>query len=827
MIARLILCAAVLTSACGDTSSSIAVARFARPVDVAFVCAAVDDPDDPTTRMAVPTNGTRCQFEGEDEDLDNDNLHALVIQSLGGELGTVDLDSIDVLDANPTVPGFTFLTVGEQPTGIVVNQDAPDYVYVASFGARTVQAIETNAILNGTKSSTLGDPALSLPEGPIDLVGSPDGAFLYTALSTTGVIQEIAVSDDMLSLGSTLSLPAAPAQVAPATMIDEYHRTCPPADPLEVSAPQLPTPVTGDPLPGRLRLDTSQGVLLVADRGQPAVHRFSLTAGGATALPSVGVGVPVTDVVATPSVPQTADDNEATHRYLYAIDATDGSVLVADYTDGSPTFGAVLPVAADAWRASDATTANLRSGFARDRITFGNASAISLEVISPEYDPDTIAADLCDPTDEEQLNDARPTNLRGVFVAVGLTDGSIAYLDVFDLDSTCRGGQQCSSPAVATDIQVNIRRHRPRGGAFVSNPTDLIGQPSLRFDNSPGQLGDDGQPTSGDGPGISPVTDPGSGSQQCPTGMTAISAEGQPALLCGSVDPWIGLRQRWSARWQGTIPGTPGGLGALDATTGQLTARDASFCARGVLGTDDVTASGLGPDDPEALYGGDMLVITSPVPPERDDRADPDCGLFVANNDIADPQPLAFRIESAGPTTLELGAAVPITQPLGNALSLESITQCFGDFVTYEVRTADAYLVSATRAGVLHRVIDDGGACRVDTTRAIDPADPLTFVNFRAFEGTTYVNPAIAFEIEPFDDNLTIDALTDALLIFDVNNGATPLLFFSGTIGSVNLPSIPGTLRYLPLVDNLFVVDHVIGLGRIDLQPLGYSQYFR
>ncbi|MEZ4288062.1 MAG: hypothetical protein R3A47_07940 [Polyangiales bacterium] len=63
-------------------------------------------------------------------------------------------------------------------------------------------------------------------------------------------------------------------------------------------------------------------------------------------------------------------DTESDERYLYAIDATDGSVLVVDYTAESSTFGAVLGVRSG----SDIT----------DRLDIGVGAARALTVLTPE-----------------------------------------------------------------------------------------------------------------------------------------------------------------------------------------------------------------------------------------------------------------------------------------------------------------------------------------------------------------------------------------------------------------------------------------------------------
>ena len=808
---------------CGDDPTNVILASFSRPNKVAFVCVEVTTDAGVAQRDVIPLTGTKCADFAEG---DTDHLHALITQSSSGELAAVDMDEVEVLDNNPAVPGFTFLTVSEKPTGIVVRPDAPEYTYVSSFGARTVQAIETASILDGSKTTTLGDPSLSLAAGPVDLAVSTEGTHLYAAIKENGTIEEIVISADgsMLTNGNTFSLSdALPAQVA-SVPEEEYARYCPMTEPVPVSTvPRAPVFGGAAPAPNRMRVDPIDNVLLVADASLPLVHRFQLGAGGATPLGSINVGVPVLDLTVTPPVPATLGETDATKRYLYAIDATDGTVLVVDYDETSPTFGAVLPVFSSDARDNSSTSFT-------DRIRFGSASALTLEAIWPEYDAATIADDLCEESNAERFSEVSPDQLRGVFVAVALSNGQLQYLDVFDLDAECRGGTSCANPAVSTDIEVRIRRHRPRAGSFETTTTNLVGSPSLSFDNSPGQLGENGEPTSGDGPGLDAFVNPLAMTMQCPTGMVPVFGESDEPYICASVDPWSVQTERWSATWEDELDGASGGLGRLvdSGGTWSLEASDGAFCNRGVLGTDDVVASALVDGvDPEAGYVGDQLVITADVPPTRDNNTDEFCRHFVLNADISEPLPIAFEIVQASQNELVLGEVISNLPPLDN-IDPSDVADCFGDFLTYEVRVRDAYVVESNVTGSLHRVIDDGGAgCRVNTAATVDVSDPLTFANARAIPGRPFINPSVAFTIQAFNESVMLDALTNARFVFDINDPFNSLRLSTGSIGSANRPSLTSALVFFPNTDELMIVDLLIGLGRIDLQNNAYTQYFR
>ena len=60
------------------------------------------------------------------------HMHALVTQETRGEVGAVDLIARTVLDSDQSLPGYTFVPVGELPNDIVVPPTDPTCTYVAS-----------------------------------------------------------------------------------------------------------------------------------------------------------------------------------------------------------------------------------------------------------------------------------------------------------------------------------------------------------------------------------------------------------------------------------------------------------------------------------------------------------------------------------------------------------------------------------------------------------------------------------------------------------------------------------------------------------------------
>jgi hypothetical protein len=286
-------------------------------------------------------------------------------------------------------------------------------------------------------------------------------------------------------------------------------------------------------------------------------------------------------------------------------------------------------------------------------------------------------------------------------------------------------------------------------------------------------------------------------------------------------DPWASANQRWTATFNGPIPFTGGGDGlfvdAPDPAQALFEATTASFCDAGVLGGDDVEASGLGPDDPELGYGGDQLEIVGDLPP--DTKGTPECEVFDLDLN-PDRDPIRFAIVAATPDSLLL-------EELQSGPTFAAVRPCFPHETSYQVRTLDAYTVLAAGAALRHRVFADpaaGGACRVDTVGfPIVTSDPDSYYNFRALQGRTYIHPLIAFQItgagEALDRPLGIEE--DAQLVFDV--GQYP---FRLVIGSSSLTLIE-SMGFNPTDDFLYVVDQgAYQVGQINTDTSTIRNFF-
>jgi hypothetical protein len=805
-----VLVVVALGAACNNNQSAIVPPSFDRPSRMALGCY------DGVAGHFLPLADCADRDNESDENEEDALRHiALVLQTSRGEIGTVDLQAEEAIDSDPFIPGYTFIRVGELPSAIVLPERRPDVTFVASFGSRTVESIDTTRLIPGAtrvNTTPLATNVIGLDAGATDLayfeVGADDASprFLFATLPETSQLLQIPVGPDG-ALGTPVALNLAatiPPYLAAGGGADAL-RVCPANEAVRSSDALARTPVALDVVSRPVRVKVVTGPtgseLLVADSALPIIHRYSLDATGATELLPISVAVPTTDFAVTPLVPVALEAAVATERYLYAIDAIDHSVLVVDFADTSPTFGQVLAVAAG----SDDS----------DRIPL-RVNVRTLEVAAPEYTLDganTVTSDRCTVEDTDALKeDVVPGSLRGVFLMASGLDGNVHVVDVHDLDAACRGGagaqNECTTPVNDNDVYVQIRRHRPRIGQLASEPPAVTSQPATSFDTSTTRLDDSGSPIGSDGPGLTAFVCPGAMSEQLrPAYPNEDAALTDPALICISRDPWISRTQVWRAQFEGQLPNATGGNGRLTTMLGgtHLVADDFDFCARGTLGTDDVTASALGANDPELGYAGDLLVITGELPPSTIDA--PECAKFVIpENDTRDR--IAFTIIEATPSVLRLGDVAPG----GIATTFAEVASCFIEPTTYAIHARESFVVSSTFTLLRHRVIDNGGVCRVDAvTFPVDPNRPDTYRWNRAVPGRVFVAPEVAFQIRPPTETLTSG--TSARIEFGVTQVPNRLAFDTGALVE--------SMTFDPTGDVFYVVDSgSTGLVSYDLAPL-------
>ncbi len=872
----ILLACAVLTASCRGGGANVALASLTRSAKIQLLCIDAEPGMGNTIDITQLLPLAICSAEDDEvaESVQR-NLTGGVTQAETGEVVIVNFTRNRVLDTNRSVPGVTPIIVGEQPTGIQISPFEPGFTYVSSFSPRTVQAIPTDEVL-GLSTGILAFEDVLLDGGPTDLAlheqagaipvldgddnitGALTGfayRYLYAPIPELGQIAQIPVIRDpdgkhealgppqLLDLG-TFSCDTVTFVPSPESTPDDYNRICPsepagtPAARFVKTVRTTQTCIDGDgtgPRPQSVTVDygaeqgappgldtgdDSDDVLLVADANQPVIHRFALGENGATPLDPIVTGTPTTQAVATPFVPATSDpeDRTAVDKYIYAVAAFDGSVLAIEYSPDSPDFGAVLPVLAGV-----SARANEENVESRDRVRSGFLTARSIEVISPQYELETVDGalqvpemdSLCNPNDPDAFAaGANSRNMRGVFLSVALSDGRLFFLDVYDLNAPCRGGEgssACTAAESGPDALASIRRHRRR---FRQAPTELIsieGTPSLRFDTQTGRIDEaSGDTPTSDGPGLTTI--------DCPTSMFTVFG-GNPiinqGLICSSSQVWSNVSQRWDATWEGLIPNSEGGLGLFaDEFEGEagewFVAGDVPLCRVGVLGEGVDLELGL-----PAPYAGDRLLITGELPPAT--RDDPACADFVDLDERLDEFPVWFPIVRAFDDRL-LIAETP-----SNDYTLAQVKGCFTQFTEYQINTQGAYAVVGNASGFINRVIpgpDD--ECILDASRPIEPGDVDTFLNARAFGGAQYVNPLVSFEIQAFSDEVTVSDTTIAVLNFNIFNQFVIEVFDAGA-GAFALPA---SQLFSPSEDELFYVDFEGGVRRIGFSSLSSIQNF-
>lgn len=779
-----------LLVACGQTPTIVQPPTFERPGDVAFTCF------DTVERSLVPL--ITCTGVTGTED-DRYSLTALVTQTASGEVAAVDLRTNQVLDADRRVPGFTFVRVGEFPTDLVVPPNDPGVSYVAAFGSRRVEYYATARFRPDVDAPAIPieqEGAVSLGFGPVDLALSADGASLFAALPRAGAIARLTVEADgtlaesfeMVDLDPTI-VPAAP----PASGTT-YQRVCMDG---AVADARVRTPnetrdleiAFGDaPEPHRLLVDGD--MLLVADGSRPLIHRFRI-AEPLEPLPPIMTGVPVLDLVATPEVPSTTNPAETgTARFLYAIDATDHSVLVVDYLEGSPSFGAVLPV-----QIGDGDPDRLRL----------LSDARTLEVMTPGFPGDVCTIDAAGATSVDPST-VTPGHLRGVFLAVGTSDGLIQLIDVHDLNATCRGGLNCTNPADERDGQVFVRRHVARRATFITESLGVIGTPSFSLAGAPGRLEPDGS-TGGDH-GLQVI--------DCPAFMGPIFPAGSTEpVVCGILEPWSARAERWSGTYEGAIPAARTGRARVEGD--RIIFPGANLCARGVLGREDVAASMLTEQDPEFGYLGDQVVVTSDPPSSRAEA----CAVYVLDEELGTrEQTLRIPVLAAGPEELR----VPPDHP-----ALGELARCYPSLFAAEIQTLGAFTVVGATSGFEHRVVtNEEGACRIDVVgQPYDASDPATHRNGRAFLGRPYSNPHVAFTMRDLEEPFAVGAGLESELSFSLGNVPPVLVADPGLRARGRRPVILERVVFSAVDQNLYAVDsNSDGFVQFALDPLQVERTF-
>lgn len=814
------LCALAL--ACSNATPPSAPATFDRPEAVAFLCWALDG--DPRTgggpvslENCTPRSTTGLVEDDNGEVRDGFALFALVTQTATGELAAVrltnDPDGVEdrqfagPVDSDERLPGFTFMPVGEVPSAVIVRERDPKRAYVANRGSSTLSVIDLAALRKG---EGVIPETVALTEGarPSSMVLTPDEDALLVALPGLGQVARIPLDVDgrlgevtYVDLSTDVPAPVDLTALPAGSLPSSYRYTCPADLALlepPVTAPREPiVPSEPTPEPWNLLVDPVTGEVLVSDLRYPIVRRLDPTT-LAEAAP-ITVSVPTRALALTPFVPATVDAEEATERYLYAIDAIDRSVLAVDVSDEArPTYGAVLPVSATA---------------PTDRLEL-SGEARGVAVATPRYDADTATEPRCTDvtTDADR---AGPASHYGVFLAVAALDGNVYLFDVYDRDTECRGlGCIDANDGTPNDDWVVIARHHPRIGVLRESGPILERAPTWdSYGRGTVEVAADG--TAGAAADLVPTLEP----VTCDTPLEA--AFGDEARLCVLLDPYAAEADTITATFGGRIPFTSTSGANFEAGADYVDVRS-DPCREGVIGRDQVAGDGV-----LAGYEGDRLVITGDLPPSILSREEGDplrsrCEALVertvsgATTPVQLPIVRAVSMPADGRPTY--GGRLFLDDPLGDGgFTLDDVTTCYPELAEVEVRASNAFVVQSSRRGYFHPVVAGaGGECEVD------PALAEAGLRGRALFGATFRSPFVTFALGERPPLLGTPVLS--VNVTDVPSASR--IDVSSIGGGTS--SLLSRIVYNEVDERLYVVDQArVGLVRIRLTNLTVQNTFR
>ncbi|EYF02805.1 hypothetical protein [Chondromyces apiculatus] len=501
--------ATVVAGGCAQQAVTVDVRSLERSGRSSFVCLAApgEAPGLPLTACSR-RSATSVDDYGVDEEGNTTlpHLYALVTQTTRGEVAVVDMSTTvsPVLDQDPGVPGANFLHVGALPVDIVsTTGGTATFVATAEVGREGLFALPSHLIRPAAErppTELNSWPACSLPSAPGEILlvvdpagpegerGSCDVAYGASYVADEGEPVTPYQHGDLSAEGLgrqklVVTLPEMGGFVVidAQRLLDRHpgsYASCPverwvplkaevpppgdPPSPPPAAAcvnPELLTPSTlplGAPRPAGIALSGER--LFVADLELPLVHAIDMATPCAPVERPPLVTGSMDDPTRVVTTTRIAVSNSSTvdfRRYLYAVDADEGDLMVFDVSDGAtqrtpiarphPEWNPFIPP---------------------DRVRF-NAPVRDILIIDrdlPVVDPETgvattgircdpnptldVCSDTADPScDLETLyrtsaafdSGASPTRLRGTFAFALLTNAQISVIDIDDLDASCRG----------------------------------------------------------------------------------------------------------------------------------------------------------------------------------------------------------------------------------------------------------------------------------------------------------------------------------------------------------------------------------------------------
>lgn len=444
-------------------------------------------------------------------------------------------------------------------------------------------------------------------------------------------------------------------------------------------------------------------------------------------------------------------------RFLYAVDADEGSIMVFDVSDGSTSR---VPL-----RRPDAALLPLQPP---DRIRFGApvADLIFLTRDVPKENPVTgqlvqglecspdpsldicvLGVAACDPrtlyrTTSGLDDGAGPGTLRGTFAFAALTSGQIITIDVDDLDARCRlpndldpalGCPAGGYPGLPTSGLVTpgeascnvVVRHEPRSSSFVLTNDASVGRHEPGIQTYPLLFAANGTVEPIEEVRMVATVPAAGGTQHVSIGSERLEV-GADGRLVDDPDKHVALVQLenprahtadqfWTVTYEGRLPaltGRKGRLDLLEQPTDRLVDPSARFCDGGVMSKEAARAQLAlegETSDAAARALADYVEIATELL-ERDDVywdtatcTYDDCNAFFGTKLQPSPE-RDMKI-------LEAYQDVLLIEPPG---SPDRVTCCFPGVIDYDVRVGSQWAVVGTASGLLHKVIADpaSGVCR-------------------------------------------------------------------------------------------------------------------
>ncbi len=163
---------ALALAACNQTSQGVTLQSLESSGEASFVCLA-----QPQGGLSSPISSPRdikgCPdvnpADGEDR-----HLYSLVTQTTRGEVAVVDLTAGTVFDEEPSIPGFNFLPIGAQPTGIVSTPGSvATFVGVGQPGKEGIFALPSTCV--AAKSADRVGPVYAITTWPACRLSSAPG----------------------------------------------------------------------------------------------------------------------------------------------------------------------------------------------------------------------------------------------------------------------------------------------------------------------------------------------------------------------------------------------------------------------------------------------------------------------------------------------------------------------------------------------------------------------------------------------------------------------------------------------------------------------------